>query len=184
MKISQHIMDSLTEKAKASPRLRMNLDLRNSTKDKSQRMLNAIEPGSILPIHRHKHTTETVVCLRGRLVWEYYDELERICTEAIEVSPNGSVVALNVPAGQWHTVRALVSGSVILEMKDGPYEPTGPEDILDGNSVVERLRRFIEEEARSCSMDPGCITPEYVFRMWGGNVPLEDIEAAMKLIRN
>ncbi len=68
-------------------------------------------------------------------------------------------------------------------MKDGPYEPTGPEDILDGNSVVERLRRFIEDEARSCSMDPGCITPEYVFRMWGGSVPLEEIEAAMKLIR-
>ena len=93
------------------------------------------------------------------------------------------MVALNIPAGQWHTARALDSGTVILEMKDGPYEPTGPEDILDGNSVVERLRRFIEDEARSCSMDPGCITPEYVYRMWRGNVPLEEIEAAMKLIR-
>lgn len=93
-------------------------------------MLNAIEPGSPLPIHRHKHTTETVVVLRGRLVWEYYDELDRTCTESIEVCPNGPVVALNIPAGQWHTVRALESGSVILEMKDGPYEPTGPEDFL------------------------------------------------------
>ena len=63
------------------------------------------------------------MCLRGRLVWEYYDELERICTEAIELSPNGPVVALNVPAGQWHTVRSLESGSVILEMKDGQFEP-------------------------------------------------------------
>ena len=130
MKITQTLLNQLTEQAKASPRLRMNYDLRNSAEDGSQRMLNAIEPGSPLPIHRHKDTTETVVCLRGRLVEEYYDELERICTEAIELSPNGPVVALNIPAGQWHTVRALESGTVILEVKDGPYEPTGPEDIL------------------------------------------------------
>ena len=130
MKITQAIMDQLTEQAKASPRLRMNLDLRNSADDQSQRMLNAIEPGSPLPIHRHQNTSETVVCLRGRLVWEFYDELERRCTEAIELSPGGQVVALNVPAGQWHTVRALESGSVILEMKNGAYEPIGPEDVL------------------------------------------------------
>ena len=130
MKITQAILDSLSEQAKASPRLRMNMDLRNGASDQSQRMLNAIEPGSPLPIHRHKHTSETVVCLRGRLVWEFYDELERICTERIELSPNGQVVALNVPAGQWHTVKALESGSVILEMKDGPYEPQSDEDIL------------------------------------------------------
>ena len=130
MKITQAILDKLTAEAKASPRLRMNYDLRNSDADKSQRMLNAIEPGSPMPIHRHRHTSETVVCLRGRLVWEYYDELERQCTEAIELAPGGQVVALNVPAGQWHTVRAIESGSVILEMKEGPYEPLGPEDIL------------------------------------------------------
>ena len=106
------------------------MDLRNSADDQSQRMLNAIEPGSLLPIHRHQKTTETVVCLRGRLVEEYYDELERICTDRIELSPNGSIVALNIPAGQWHTVHALESGTIILEMKDGPYEPIGPEDIL------------------------------------------------------
>lgn len=130
MKITQAILDNLTEQAKASPRLRMNMDLRNSDADLSQRMLNAIEPGSLLPIHRHRSTSETVVCLRGRLVWEFYDELERRCTEAIELSPGGQVVALNVPAGQWHTVRAMESGSVILEMKNGAYEPIGPEDIL------------------------------------------------------
>ena len=130
MKITQAVLDNLTEQAKASPRLRMNLDSRNSSEDQSQRMLNAIEPGSPLPIHRHQKTSETVVCLRGRLVEEYYDELERICTERIELSPNGPVVALNIPAGQWHTVRALESGSVILEMKEGAYEPLGPEDIL------------------------------------------------------
>lgn len=129
-KISQAVLDDLTAKAKESPRLRMNLDLRNGNNDTSQRMLNAIEPGSEVPIHRHQKTSETVVCLRGRLVEEYYDELERICTEAIELSPNGPVVALNIPAGQWHTVRALESGTVILEMKNGAYEPMGPEDIL------------------------------------------------------
>jgi len=131
MRITQAILDDLTEQAKASPRLRMNLDLRNSADDQSQRMLNAIEPESPLPIHRHQKTSETVVCIRGRLVEEYYDELERICTEAIELSPNGPVVAVNIPAGQWHTVRALESGTVIMEVKDGAYEPIGPEDILE-----------------------------------------------------
>lgn len=130
MKITQALLDELTAKAKASPRLRMNYDLRNSDADQSQRMLNAIEPGSPLPIHRHQKTSETVVCLRGRLVEEYYDELERTCTEAIELSPNGPVVALNIPAGQWHTARALESGTVILEMKNGAYEPISDVDIL------------------------------------------------------
>ena len=130
MKITQAILDELTAKAKESPRLRMNLDLRDSAEDSSQRMLNAIEPGSPLPIHRHQNTSETVVCLRGRLVEEYYDELERICTERIELSPNGPVVALNIPAGQWHTVQALESGTVILEMKNGKYEPLSDVDIL------------------------------------------------------
>lgn len=130
MIITQAILDKLTDEAKASPRLRMNLDLRNSPEDKSQRMLNAIEPGSPMPIHRHKYTSETVVCLRGRLVEEFYDDLERMCTDAIELTPGGPNVVVNVPAGQWHTVRALESGTVLLECKDGPWEPLGPEDIL------------------------------------------------------
>ena len=130
MKITQAILDDLTAKAKVSPRLRMNLDLRDTDEDTSQRMLNAIEPGSPLPIHRHQKTSETVVCLRGRLVEEFYDDLERICTERIELSPNGPVVALNIPAGQWHTVQSLESGTVILEMKNGKYEPISDVDIL------------------------------------------------------
>ena len=130
MKITLTILDELTAKAKESPRLRLNLDLRNSAEDTSQRMLNAIEPGSPLPIHRHQKTSETIVCLRGRLVEEFYDDLERICTERIELSPNGPVVALNIPAGQWHTVHALESGTVILEMKNGKYEPISDVDIL------------------------------------------------------
>lgn len=190
MKITQALLDELTAKAKANPRLRMNMDLRNSDKDQSQRMLNAIEPGSPLPIHRHRKTSETVVCLRGRLVEEYYDELERRCTETIELSPNGPVVALNIPAGQWHTVRVLESGTVIMEVKEGPYEPLSDVDVLqmeEGRSikeeVVERLKSFMENEARSCSMDFGCITPQYIYRMWGGAVPLEEIGSTLKELR-
>lgn len=130
MNITRAILDSLTEQAKASPRLRMNMDLRNGPEDQSQRMLNAIEPGSHMPIHRHRYSSETVVCLRGRLVEEFYDDLERMCTDAIELTPAGPNVAINIPAGQWHTVRALESGTVLLECKDGPYEPLGEEDIL------------------------------------------------------
>lgn len=130
MIITKAILDELTAKAKESPRLRMNMDLRNSENDQSQRMLNAIEPGSDMPIHRHQHTSETVVCLRGCLVEEFYDELERVCTESIELSPNGPNVAVNVPAGQWHRVWAKESGSVLLETKNGVWEPLGAEDIL------------------------------------------------------
>lgn len=185
MKITQTILDKLTAEAKASPRLRMNLDLRNSSEDKSQRMLNAIEPGSVVPIHRHRETSETVVCLRGKFVEEYYDDLERMCTDAIQVQPGGPVVAINIPAGQWHTIRSLESGTVIMEIKEGPYKPIGPEDILSDPSteLTARLRRFIEDEARSCSMDPAGITPLYIYRMWGGQVALEDIETVLKEIK-
>lgn len=130
MKITKAILDDLTAKAKASERLRMNLDLRDSETDGSQRMLNAIEPDSVVPIHRHQKSSETVVCLRGRVVEEYYDELERTCIETIELTPNGQTVALNIPAGQWHKLRSLESGSVILEMKDGKFEPLADLDIL------------------------------------------------------
>ena len=130
MKIDNILLDKLTAQAKASPRLRMNLDLRNSDADLSQRMLNAIEPGSVVPIHRHQKTSETVVVLRGCVVEEYYDELERICSATYELAAGGPICALNIPAGQWHTLRALESGTVILEMKDGAYEPISPVDIL------------------------------------------------------
>jgi cupin fold WbuC family metalloprotein len=130
MKITQAVFDNLTEQAKASPRLRMNLDLRNSEADQSQRMLNAIEPGSPLPIHRHQKTSETMVCLRGRLQVEFYDELERICTDSFVIEPNGVNVAVSIPMGVWHTVHALESGTCILEMKDGKYEPIQDCDIL------------------------------------------------------
>ena len=130
MIINQSLLNQLTEQAKASPRLRMNYDLRNSEDDGSQRMLNAIEPGSPERIHRHQHTSETVVCIRGRVVEEFYDELERICKNSIVLTPNGPNVAVNIPAGQWHSIRAVESGSVVLSCKDGKYEPMSEADIL------------------------------------------------------
>ncbi len=129
MKITQEIMDNLTAQAKATPRLRMNMDLRNSAADGSQRMLNAIEPGSPLPIHRHTKSSETVVCLRGHLREVFYNEAGEV-TEVIDLAPGSDCVALCIPIGQWHTVEVLESGTVILECKDGAYEPQGPEDIL------------------------------------------------------
>ena len=129
MKITQALLDDLTTQAKASPRLRMNLDLRNSADDQSQRMLNAIEPGSPQPIHRHRKSSETVVCLRGHLREIFYNDKGEV-TERIDLVPGSDCVTLNIPIGQWHTVEALESGTVIIEVKDGAYEPTGPEDIM------------------------------------------------------
>ena len=129
MIIDSILLDDLTAQAKASPRLRMNYDLRNSAVDGSQRMLNAIEPGSPLPIHRHRKSSETVVCLRGRLQEVFYNDAGEE-TEVIELALGSDCVALNIPIGQWHTVRVLESGTVILECKDGPYEPLGDGDVL------------------------------------------------------
>lgn len=129
MKITQVLLDNLTAQAKASPRLRMNMDLRNSPADGSQRMLNAIEPGSPLPIHRHMKSSETVVCLRGHLREVFYNEAGEV-TEVIDLQPGGECVAVNIPLGQWHSVEVLESGTVIMESKDGAYEPQGSEDIM------------------------------------------------------
>ena len=129
MKISQAVLDRLTAEAKASPRLRMNLDLRNSSEDQSQRMLNAIEPGSPLPIHRHRKSSETVVCLRGHLREIFYNDKGEV-TERIDLVPGSDCVALNIPIGQWHTVEVLESGTVIMEVKDGAYEPLQDCDVL------------------------------------------------------
>ena len=129
MVIDSLLLDKLTAQAKESPRLRMNLDLRNSAEDSSQRMLNSIEPGSVVPIHRHRGTSETVVVLRGRVVEEYYSS-EGAVDASFDLAAGGPICALNIPAGQWHTLRALELGTVILEMKDGAYEPISPDDIM------------------------------------------------------
>lgn len=127
MIIDDQILNALTEQAKVSPRLRMNLDLRNSPEDRSQRMLNAIEPGTVLPIHRHRFSSETVVCLRGHFEEYFYDSAGRL-TETIDMVPGGKVI--NIPIGQWHNLKSLESGTMLLEVKDGAWEPLGEEDVL------------------------------------------------------
>ena len=129
MNIDKILLDSLTIKAKASPRLRMNMDLRDSAEDQSQRMLNALEPGTVLPIHRHRKTSETVAILRGRAVQYLYDD-EGNETDAVLLEAGGEIPAMQVEMGQWHRLEALESGTVIVEFKNGAYEPIGPEDIL------------------------------------------------------
>ena len=128
MTIDQTILDQLTAAAKASPRLRMNLDLRNSADDQSQRMLNAIEPGTVMPIHRHRGSSETCICLRGHFVEYFYDDKGQI-TDTIDMLPGGTV--LNIPIGQWHSLKSLESGTVLFEAKDGAYAPLDPLDILE-----------------------------------------------------
>ena len=127
MLIDETILDNLTKLAKESPRLRMNLDLRDTPEDKSQRMLNAVEPGTVLPIHRHRASSETVVCLRGHFSEIFYNDkgsMQRV----IHMTP-GKV--LNIPIGQWHELKSYESGTVLLECKEGPYEPLSDEDILN-----------------------------------------------------
>ena len=130
MRLDKTILDNLTQQAKASPRLRMNLDLRNSEADSSQRMLNAIEPGSVVPVHRHQKTSETVVVLRGRAVQHFYDGNGQL-VDSVLLEAGGEVPAIQVPVGTWHRIESLESGMVILEMKDGAFEPLGPEDIME-----------------------------------------------------
>lgn len=143
MKIDNRLLDELTAQAQASPRLRMNLDLRNSVEDDSQRMLNALEPGTVLPIHRHRTTSETVVILRGRAVQYLYDDAGNETGQVLLAAgagdphvasllglPADAVPGMQVEKGQWHRLESLESGTVILEMKDGAYEPISPVDIL------------------------------------------------------
>ena len=128
MIITKKILDELSAKARDSQRLRFNYDLRNSAEDKSQRMLNALEPGTVMPIHRHRTTSETIICVRGHFEEYFYDDSGNL-TETIDMIPGG--VVLNVPIGQWHSLKSLESGTVLFECKDGPYAPLGTEDILD-----------------------------------------------------
>ena len=130
MNIDKQLLDALTAQAKASPRLRMNYDLRNSPEDQSQRMLNALEPGTVLPIHRHRNSSETVAILRGRAVQWLYDDEGRV-VEKVLLEVGGDIPAMNVEKGQWHRLECLESGTVIVEFKDGAYEPVGAEDVME-----------------------------------------------------
>ena len=128
MIIDNHQLDNLTSQAKASPRLRMNMDLRNSAEDKSQRMLNALEPGTVMPIHRHMASSETVTLLRGRIRWHFYDDAGKE-TESVVLDANGDVRCINVEKARWHSLECLETGSVLFESKDGKYEPLREEEV-------------------------------------------------------
>ena len=129
MKIDSALLDTLTAQAKANPRLRQAYDLRTTPEDNSQRILNAMEPGTILPIHRHRGSTETVVVLRGKIRQNFYDENGQL-TESFEASAESGIVGFSVELGRWHNTECLESGTVILECKDGRYEALGEEDIM------------------------------------------------------
>ena len=126
MSITKEIHDELTEKAKANPRLRQAIDLRNSSEDGSQRMLNALEPGTIMPIHRHHASSETVIILRGKIRWMFYDESGNE-TESILLDANGDVRMLNVERDRWHSLECLES-AVLFECKNGAYAPLAEDE--------------------------------------------------------
>ena len=129
MKLDKQLFRELAIQAAGSPRLRQAYDLRTTPEDNSQRILNAMEPGTILPIHRHRGSTETVVVLRGKIRQNFYDVNGQL-TESFEVSAESEVVGFSVELARWHNTECLESGTVILECKDGKYEPLTDEDIL------------------------------------------------------
>lgn len=129
MLIDKELLDNLTAQAKENERLRMHYDLRDCVEDGSQRILNAMEPGTVLPIHRHRGSSETVVMLRGKGKWNYYDDNGQL-TESFLVSADGDIRGISVPKGQWHNSESLESGTVILECKDGPWAPLAEEDVI------------------------------------------------------
>ena len=191
IQIDKNLINSLFDKAVVSERKRMNYDLRTSSNDGSQRMLNALLLGSIVPIHRHPNSNENVILLCGKLVEVLYDE-EGNETERIHLDPSVGNFGCVVPAGAWHTVEVL-DPSVIYEAKDGEYGEDGSETCDDYKAKIAQdpsqasfsnslgdLRKNIEYligmERQSGSMD--VISPLYVSRML--NVPLEDVEKCMK----
>ena len=127
--INKDLLDEITRQAKESPRLRMNYNLHDSLDAKTQKLLNALEPGTILPIHRHPNTNETYLLLRGKLNVILYNDKKEVLETMHPDTATGNY-GLDIPAGQWHSIEVLESGTVILEVKDGPYIPFQPEDIL------------------------------------------------------
>ena len=130
MVIDNQLLDKLSAQAKANPRLRQNMDLRNSPEDLSQRMLNALEPGTVMPIHRHRASSETVVLLRGKIQWVFYDD-NGTETERVTLDANGDLRMINVERDRWHSLVCLEEGSVLYESKDGAYEPLGEDEVME-----------------------------------------------------
>lgn len=122
MVLDKALLDQLTSEAKTNPRLRMNYDLRNFENDGSQRMLNAIEPGTVMPIHRHPNTSTTVIIIRGKMRQNFYDDNGTL-TESVILDAEGEARAVQIEQGRWHNLESLKSNTVIFEAKDGVWEP-------------------------------------------------------------
>lgn len=129
MLLDKILLDQLSQSANENPRLRESFDLRNTDKDNSQRMLNALQPGTILPIHRHPFTAETLIMVRGCVCQKFYSE-KGVVTDTFILKAGGDCSAIQIPAGQFHSLECLEADTVIFEAKDGPYMPVSAEDIL------------------------------------------------------
>lgn len=128
--INEDLLNEVTQQAKESPRLRMNHNLHDSLEAKAQRLLNALEPGTVLPVHRHPNTAETYILLRGKIKVMFYNDRKEM-TESILLDPMAGGYGVHIPANQWHTLEVMESGTVIFEVKDGPYMPLEKENILE-----------------------------------------------------
>lgn len=128
--INEDLLNGVTQQAKESPRLRMNHNLHDSLEAKAQRLLNALEPGTVLPVHRHPNTAETYILLRGKIKVMFYNDRKEM-TESILLDPMAGGYGVHIPANQWHTLEVMESGTVIFEVKDGPYMPLEKENILE-----------------------------------------------------
>lgn len=127
--INTDLLNEVTGKAQSSSRLRMNFNFHESLDAKAQRLLNAMEPGTIMPAHRHLNTRETYVLLRGSLKVMFYNDNCEL-TDTVLLDPKTGDFGIDIPEGQWHSIEVLESGTVIFEVKDGPYSPLTNDDIL------------------------------------------------------
>ena len=130
MKLDNNLFDQILVKAQESPRRRMNYDLRTSSGDGSQRMLNVLMKDTVIPIHRHVDTSETVIVCRGKVREEFYDAQGNKTAEFV-LEAGGECPAVQVPMGMYHTLVCLEDGSVIFEAKDGTYDPVKTEEFLN-----------------------------------------------------
>lgn len=129
MLLDKTLLNQLSKSASENPRLRTSFDLRNTDKDNSQRMLNALQPGTILPIHRHPFTAETLIMVRGSVCQKFFNDKGEV-TDTFILKAGGDCSAIQIPAGQFHSLECLEADTVIFEAKDGPYMPVSAEDIL------------------------------------------------------
>lgn len=127
--IDETLLDQVAGQARKSPRLRMNHNFHYSTEDPVQRMLNAMEPGTVIPIHRHRETAESMILLRGRMKVTTYDDAGRVL-ESVVLDPREGRHGIHVESGAWHGVEVIES-SVMFEVKEGSYHPISPDDQLE-----------------------------------------------------